>query len=370
VERKKVLVAVNRRKKILVAPLDWGLGHATRCVAIINEVLKYDVDVVIASDNLPYQLLHKEFPRGEHLRFPGYSVKYIDKGNLGWAIIRQLPAILSGFKKEHGEVEAMVRQHNIDAIISDSRFGVHCAAVPSVFVIHQLHMLLPRYLRWGEDIVASVNRYLCNKFSECWVSDFAGPVNLGGKLSHPRKLPNNTFYIGPVSRLKAVRAKKEIDILAILSGPEPQRRIFEEILLQQLQQTNYRSVIVRGKTDRRSRRQITEHITMIDSMQTEELSKMISSSKMVVSRGGYCTIMDLSLVGANAIFVPTPQQTEQEYTAGELKKQKICYSEPQNEFSLERSLEKSKEYTGFTQLQSDGTLLRQRIEHLLDSIGY
>ena len=157
-ERKKVLAVVNRRKRILVAPLDWGLGHATRCCAIINELLKYDVDVVIASDNLPYQLLYKEFPRAEHIRFPGYSVKFIEKGNLGWAIIKQLPAIINGFKKEHQEVEVMARKHNIDAIISDSRFGVHSAAVPSIFLIHQLHILLPRYLSWGEDIVASVNR--------------------------------------------------------------------------------------------------------------------------------------------------------------------------------------------------------------------
>jgi len=360
---------VNEKKRILVAPLDWGLGHATRCIAIVNELLQYNVEVVIASDNRPYELLRKEFPSLEHLRFPGYSVKYVENGNLAWSIIKQLPAILSGFRKEHKLVEEIVKRRNIDAVISDSRFGVYSTHVPSVFVIHQLNILLPSYLQWGEEIVAAVNRYRCNKFSECWISDFEGTMNLGGKLSHPHTLPKNIYYIGPVSRLKAVQAEKKIDILAILSGPEPQRTIFENILLKQLQQTNYRSVIVRGITEQDSRKQFNERITLIDSVQTEELSKLIASSRTIISRGGYVSLMDFALVGANVINIPTPGQTEQEYTAKELERKKICYYETQNEFSLERAMEKSKRYTGFTQFKNDGTTIKQRIEFLLKAIG-
>lgn len=360
---------MNKRKRILIAPLDWGLGHATRCIAIIHELLKYDVEVVIAADNRPYALLQKEFPYLEHLLLPGYAVRYSAKGNLAGAILAQLPAIIRGFSAEHALVEKIIQQHSIDAVISDSRFGVYSTVVPSIFLIHQLHIILPAYLQWGENFVAAVNRYRCNKFTECWISDYAGENNLGGKLSHPRTLPKNTYYIGPVSRLQPVQAAKNVDILAILSGPEPQRTIFENILLEQLKPTHYRSIIVRGVTEQNSRQKYTENITLIDSVQSEELSQLIASSKIIISRGGYVSLMDFAILGAKAILVPTPGQTEQEYTAQELQRKKICYCEKQNEFSLQRSLEKIETYTGFIPSKNNTAVLHQRIEQLLKRIA-
>lgn len=357
---------MKRKKKILVAPLDWGLGHATRCIPIINELLQCGADVIIAADNRPAELLRKEFPQVKHVRFPGYTVQYDAKGKLIQTIIRQLPAMISGFRKEHKYLEQIVKMNEIDAVISDSRFGAYSKNVYSIFLIHQLHILLPSPLRSFEKILRYFNRKKCNNFDEVWIPDFEGPENLGGFLSHPPRLPSSSYYIGPVTRLKKIDATKSVDILVILSGPEPQRTVLEELLLKQLMPTSYITVIVRGKTEHNTTVKVSPTITMINSLDSVELSQLIASSHLVISRPGYSTIMDLAHLGTKAIFIPTPQQTEQEYLAEELKKKMVAYFEPQNEFNLERAIHKSSTYVGFSQIHDTSTILRQRIEHLLN----
>lgn len=357
-----------KKKRILVAPLDWGLGHATRCVPIINELLRRNADVIIAADHRPFELLKKEFPALEHVRFPGYSVQYDTKGNLLQSILRQLPAIIRGFQTEHRYLEKIINKYRIDAVISDSRFGAYSPDVYSVFLIHQLHIVLPPSFRWFEHMLQYVIRKQCNKFNEVWIPDVAGALNLAGILSHPPILPKNSFYIGPLTRLKKIEVAKSVDILVILSGPEPQRTVFEEILLRQLTQTSYRTVIVRGKTEHNTTIKVTPTLSMINSLDSNELSHLIASSKIIVSRPGYSTIMDLSFHGAKAIFVPTPQQTEQEYLAKELMIKNIAYSETQDTFNLERALHKSVDYTGFVPTDYDLTILQQRIDNLLHTI--
>lgn len=355
------------RKRVLVAPLDWGLGHATRSVAIINELLRQGAEVVIGADNRPYDLLHKEFPQLEFLRFPGYSVHYAETQSLTRAIIAQLPHILHGFTKEHIVLEALIDKYNIDAVISDNRFGAYSNKVPSVFVIHQLNIMVPSWLRWSRGIVRFVNRMKCNKYDEVWVPDFPGDVNIAGELARPKILPNNTYYIGPLTRLQRLEAEKDIDVLVILSGPEPQRTIFEEMILDQLKNTSFVAVFARGKPEQNTMMKVTPKITMINAVSGHEMSQLVASSRIIISRPGHSTVMDLSFVGAKAILIPTPQQTEQEYLAAELMKNKICYYETQEEFNLERALQRSDEYSGFSAMKYDPSLLEQRIHHLLTS---
>ena len=359
---------MSRKKRILVAPLDWGLGHATRSIAIINELLRQDAEVIIGADNRPYDLLRKEFPSLEHIRFPGYSVHYSETQSLTRAIIVQLPSILNGFSKEHRVVETLIDKYNIDAVISDNRFGAYSNKVPSIFVIHQLNIMAPPWLRWSRGLVRFVNRMMCNNYDEVWVPDFPGDVNIAGELARPKKLPNNTYYIGPLTRLERMEVEKSIDVLVILSGPEPQRTMFEEMILEQLKNTSLVGVFARGKPEQNTMMKVSPNITMINAVSGNEMSRLVASSRIIVSRPGHSTVMDLSFVGAKAILIPTPQQTEQEYLAAELMKNKICYCESQAEFNLERALQRSAGYSGFSAMKYDPTLLQQRIRHLMNSI--
>jgi uncharacterized protein (TIGR00661 family) len=345
---------MTNRPRILVAPLDWGLGHATRCIPIINTLLQKNVEVVIGADNRVLQLLRKEF---------------VENGNLGRAIIKQLPAIFRGFRTEKGLLRQIIKEKRIDAVISDSRYGLYSSSIPSIFLTHQIVILLPSTFRWAQPCVSFMNRKFIRRFSECWIPDVHGEQNLSGALSHNVALPKNTFYIGPLSRLtKHTETKNEFDILAVISGPEPQRTIFEELIVEQLKIKPYRSFIVRGIPERNTRIKLSENVVAASSVTTKELAKLIASSSILISRPGYSTVMDLSFTGSNAIFVPTPQQTEQEYLAIRLMEKAICYSEPQDNFDIDRSLEESKKYSGFSTLLHDSLVLHNRIDALLNEI--
>ncbi|HAP36984.1 MAG TPA: glycosyltransferase [Bacteroidetes bacterium] len=358
-----------KRKRILIAPLDWGLGHATRCIPIIHELSARNAEVIIAADNRPAELLKKEFPDLQHIQFPGYTLEYPVNENMAWTMFRQLPTLFKGISAEHKYLNEIINSNAIDAVISDNRWGAYSKSIPSIYIVHQLRILLSDFIRWGQGIVDFENRQLIKNFNEVWIPDFASEQNLSGELSHSSRLPRNSFYIGPLSRLiKLDGMRKEMDILVILSGPEPQRSMLEEILTSQLKETSLRSLIVKGTPEKNFKLKLTENITVVSSLTSSELSQAIASAHVVISRPGYSTIMDLSFLGTNAIFIPTPQQTEQEFLAHRLKEQGICYSELQNEFSLQRALKQFNAYTGFSQLQNDYSLLQQRIDHLLKSI--
>lgn len=359
---------MKRKKRVLVAPLDWGLGHAARSIVIINELLRQDADVVVGADNRPYDLLRKEFPQLEHIRFPGYAVRYSDTDAQTRAIVGQLPSILYGFRNEARLLDEVIELHKIDAVISDSRFGLSSKKIPTVFVIHQLDIVLPSWLGWCRGIVRSSVRAMCNNYSEVWIPDFSGEANLAGALSHPAALPRNSYYIGPLTRLERMTMEKSVDVLVILSGPEPQRTIFENILLDQITKTSLVAVIVRGKTEQATTMKVTPTITLVNSVQSHELSRLIASANVVLSRPGYSTIMDLAYLGARTVFVPTPQQSEQEYLAAELLRKRICFSEVQSEFNLERSLRRSAEFSGFPATEYHPSVLEQRVNNLLNNV--
>lgn len=358
-----------RKKRILVAPLDWGLGHATRCIPIINELLKKNVDVIIGADNRPAALLKKEFPQLEHIRYPGYDMYYSINGNMAWTMSLQLPKLYKGIAKEHAMLESMIDTYNIDAIISDNRWGAYSSRIPSIYVVTQLRILLPPLIRWGQWIIDSVNKKMISRFNEVWIPDFNSPNNILGNLVPASLVTDKTFFIGPLSRLNKIEGvKKKLDLLVILSGLEPQRTVVEELIVKQLKETTLRALIIRGTPESNTKFTLTDTLTMVSALTAEQLSEAIASSEMILSRSGHSTIMDLYFLGANAIFIPTPQQTEHEYLAKRMKERKIFYSEPQEEFSLERSLQKSRSYSGFPKTQHDLSVLQQRIDHLIDRI--
>ncbi len=213
----------KRKKRALLCPLDWGLGHAARCIPIITELLRHNAEVIVAADGRALQLLKKEFPQLEFLKFPGVAVQYPNKGSFTVKILLQLPSILKGFFAERKYIDEVVESKNIDVVISDSRHGSYSKKIPSIFIIHQIRILLPKYLKFFEPFVSFVNKKFMERYTECWIPDFEAEHNLTGKLSHSKKLPDNTFFIGPLSRFSPIEKSsvKEIDILAILSGPEP-----------------------------------------------------------------------------------------------------------------------------------------------------
>lgn len=359
-----------RKKRILVAPLDWGLGHATRCIPIIQALIERNAEVILAADERPAQLLKKEFPELRHVRYPGYGMHYPVNGNMAWSMFRQLPKLFRGISEEHHMLARIIDEERIDAVISDNRWGAYSPKIPSIYVVTQLRVLMSSYLWWGQSIVDKANQRMISYFNEIWIPDVDSPDNILGDLA-PRSLAHErTYYIGTLSRMKRVEPKKkQLDILVILSGLEPQRTVLEELIIHQLKATTLRAVVVRGTPEVNESIDLTDTLTVVSAMTADQLSNAIASAHLVVARSGHSTIMDLSHLGTNAVFIPTPQQTEQEYLARRLKAQRICYSEPQESFSLTRAVDHASSYTGFPQRKNDPAILHQRIDSLLSKIS-
>ena len=131
---------MKTKKRILVAPLNWGIGHATRCIPLINALISHNYEVVIAADGRPLHLLITEFPDLEIVRFPGYNIKYSKYLPMSVSMLLQLPKLLWNIKKEHEALNQIIIDYKIDGIISDNRFGLFSKKVPSVFITHQLQI--------------------------------------------------------------------------------------------------------------------------------------------------------------------------------------------------------------------------------------
>ena len=327
---------------ILVAPLSWGLGHATRCIPIINELIVEGCTVMIAAEGAVEKLLITEFPELKILPLVGYDIKY--SRNKFWLPIKialQIPKILLAINSEHRWLKKAVEQYKIDAVISDNRYGLFHNAIPSVFITHQLLIKIGN--RFSERISQKINYYFIKKYTECWVPDFARSNNISGDLAHPTILPENEKYIGCLSRFKKSDAIEKIyDLLILISGPEPQRTIFEDLLLDQLQSFTGNVLFVRGLPENNSLKKVkNESIKMVDHLPASEMNEAIQQSKLVISISGYTTIMDLIKLQQKAILIATPGQTEQEYLAQHLNKQKIFYCIEQNKFVLKDAIEKA-----------------------------
>jgi UDP-N-acetylglucosamine transferase subunit ALG13 len=350
-------------KRILIAPLDWGLGHATRCIPIIRYLLEKGVEVVIGADGRPLALLKKEFPSCEFVQISGYDISYPTNGSMVFKVAVQIPKILAGIKREHELLKKIIEEKRIDAVISDNRFGLWTNEIPCVFITHQVMIKAP----FGEKWMHQLNKKYISKYTECWIPD-TKDGGLSGDLAHKFPLPKNAKFIGVISRFGnrpfdlAQGDKGCREVLVILSGPEPQRTVLEKKILRQIENIpspdhsvrtpplkgELTVLIVQGITEKNERRNISGTVEIVSHLTSEELQKEIISSEIVLSRPGYSTIMDLAVLGKKAIFIPTPGQTEQEYLAKYFMKNGIAYSDTQKGFDLDKALMESKKYSGFT----------------------
>jgi uncharacterized protein (TIGR00661 family) len=352
-------------KKILITPLDWGLGHATRCIPIIHELLKRGCTVLIAGSGDSLLLLRNEFPHLTFFTLSSYSPVYSRTQNMIWKMMRQIPKFVYVIRNEHQQIETLIEKHKIDFIISDNRYGCWSSKIPSVFITHQLNILMPNGLKWIEPLVALLNKRLIRKFSACWIPDYLERrMSLSGKLSeHDTADFSHVTHIGPLSRFRLINNREfKYDLVCIFSGPEPQRSIFEEKVVEQLRSSSLRYFVVRGVYSPA----ISARENEAAFLNSEGLQTVISQSPLVITRSGYSTIMDLAVLGKKGILVPTPGQTEQEYLADRWKQKGVFYSVPQHNFNLHAVLEESKSYTGFTVDRSrSDELLSRALDELL-----
>ncbi|MEM0994069.1 MAG: glycosyltransferase [Bacteroidota bacterium] len=328
---------MENSKTILLCILNWGLGHATRCVPLIQQWQAAGHQVILASDGRALKLLEIEFPDLVVLPLPAHNIRYGARF-FEWSIFLQLPKIAWITIAEHFRVRKLVRKYEVDEVIADNRYGCFHPKRQSIFITHQLNIIIPNKIlqslaRWVN------NTWIRTFFQECWIPDRAGTPNLSGILSHDTNLKNIQF-IGLLSRMQALDIPKKYDWVAVLSGPEPQRTLLEQLILQQAQRinTDFKAAIVGGKSEENQQLTVSEKITYYAFLSSQTLNELMCAAKVVICRSGYSTLMDLAATKSQAILIPTPKQTEQEYLAQHFLEQGIFFSQSQSEFDLEVAL--------------------------------
>jgi uncharacterized protein (TIGR00661 family) len=312
--------------KILVCPLNWGLGHATRCIPLIKELIAEQHEVIIAADGHPLHLLTEMFPDIRFIESASYNIRYNKGHSQITAMFRSLPRIFSGIIKEHYWLRQLNKQEHFDQIISDNRFGLWHKDIDSVYMTHQLMIKMPFLLKFAEPFVWLGHRFFINRYDKCLVPDYAGEDNLSGDLSHRYPMPQNAQFIGILSRFSEIKidttAVENYDTVVLISGPEPQRSLFEEEMINRFTDTDKKVLIIQGLPGNSVEKSLNSNIHVIPHISTTLMAAHILQAKNIICRSGYSTLMDLAVLNClhKARLIPTPGQTEQEYLAQYLQK--------------------------------------------------
>ena len=334
------------KKKIIVAPLNWGLGHASRCVPIIHLLLKNKYTPIIASDGNALAFLRKEFPSLDFLKLPAYDIEYAK--NLKLSLLLQLPKIWNAVKKEQKLIQKFINENkDVVGVISDNRFGVRNENIPSVYITHQMNVLTG----FTSFFTSKIHQIIIKKFDECWIPD-NHKSEFSGKLSIFKHNFNSKF-IGVLSRFKKESIPELIDVLIVLSGPEPNRTYLEIKLNKEFSNSDKKVTLVQGKVEKHQKKTIDKNITTYNYLLSRELQRLLNMSKIVLCRSGYSSIMDLAVLEKKVFFIPTKNQTEQEYLATYLSDKKKAPFCDEDDFTIKK-LSEIENYVG---LKSEETRL-------------
>lgn len=324
---------------ILVSPLDWGLGHATRVIPLIRFLQKQGHSITLGGNGASLLVLQQEFPGLPCLSIPFPLVRYGRGRQQVLLFILHSFRLLWGIRQEHRALRKILRSRHFDLIISDSRPGLYHRGYRTIILSHQLHIRFPRGWELLGLMVNGMNRHYLKRFSEIWVPDSAGEVNLAGRLSHPPVKGLTVCYIGPLTRFRAWQDEgmHEDFILVMLGGPEPQRGILEQKLIEEVARTGRQAVIAAGKPAGKTLA-LPQNVRYLPFADSAEMEHLIRRAGVIIGRSGYTTVMELTSLHRSAILIPTPGQPEQEYL-GEWLQSKgyfLCFS--QEGFSLEPAL--------------------------------
>lgn len=333
--------------KLLYGLCSWGIGHATRSLPIIHKLLNEGNNLTVASSGRALSLLKNELKdQVEYIEFPEFPNPYTQTEFFLAKFSAYLPLIMGAIARERLRVSRLVTKNRYDLIVSDHAYGFNSTRVPSYLLMHQMRFVTP-LLKHAEIFTELFNFGASTSFNKVCVFDFE-KNGISGRLAHNLDLfPKNRIeYIGPTSSFKKKNVKKDIDYLFSISGPEPQRTIFEKKILDQINSLQGNIVVTLGKPEKLEKID-NPNVAVYNYLNSEERENIMNRAKLIVSRSGYSTVMDVAEIGAKAFFVPTPQQTEQEYLSEYLKEKGWFYSNSQKKFDLVKDIKEAQSYAGY-----------------------
>lgn len=333
---------LSKTETYLICPLNWGLGHATRLIPIIHEILGKNHQVILGGDGDALKVLRTEFPNLKFVTIPDLHL-HLKKGFNLLSLIRLSLQLLKVYIKEHQNLKSIIELNKIDIVISDNRYGLWNKSIKCIFITHQLMLKLPIKLGCFEKLTHWIVTKAISKFDECWIPDFRGKKNLSGDLSHQYRIPSNVKFIGPKSRFESVaktEIQKKYQCVIVLSGTEPQRSKLQEKLINILLTLPISCLLVEGKISNAMVYRTIRNIDVVPHLHPPLLKEHLSNTKLIICRAGYSSLMDLYYLKKKALIIPTPGQTEQEYLAKHiLNTHYTCLESNINSSTIESILE-------------------------------
>ncbi len=337
-------------KQIVVSPLSWGLGHATRDLPIIRHFLERGHAVTVAATGRALALLQQEVPQCGFVELEDYPPPYTASKHFVEKFIATAPLMLTAMVREKENFERLLKKRSFDLVLSDNRFNVCSPEIPSFIISHQVRFMVPKLLKPFEFVTESWNARFQGRFRRVIVPDYADPEeNLSGRMSHAlTRLPRRKiYYAGILASVERVDVEEDVDLFISISGPEPQRTEFERIIMERVEELSAeRIVITLGKPEVEEVRRLNDRTTVHGYLDRKAQQTMMNRARMIVCRSGYTTIMELAELGKKALFVPTPGQTEQEYLGEYHAERGFFHSASQYDLDLPRDLERARQMTG------------------------
>lgn len=352
-----------------ISPLNWGLGHATRDIPIIRELLNRGHEVTIATSGNALASLKKEFPQCNFIFYKDYPAPYSSTRFFLPKFAASTPILLKALSTERKNLNKILSEHKYDLIISDNRMGVYSKDIPSYFITHQLRFRLPKYIRSLEKGTLYFNGFFHKRYTGVIVPDIRpNGSNLSGELalSNLKVTNDRAYYAGILTSTRKMNVAEDLDYLIIISGPEPQRTKLEEIILKQVGRLQGEKVILLGSPQMERHEKLDEHTTVHSYVSTEEKVELMNRAKFIISRSGYTTMMELAeLDKKRGLFIPTPGQTEQEYLSRYYARKGWFYSRSQYKLKLPEDVDIAMKYKGFPDMPKTEENVKRLYEEVL-----
>ena len=299
------------------------------------------LEIILAGNGFSLEFLRKEFPGWQYVVLPSFEMRYSGGSSQVVSVLKAFLKLIAASWREHRRLRHLIKERNIDIVISDNRFGLFNRNCISVYITHQLTVPAPAGFRFLTPVIRKLHRNIISNYTYCWIPDEPGVFNLSGNLSHHQALPENARFIGILSRFQpetfSVEAEKQYDFLFILSGVEPQRTILEKKIISFFQENlSCKAVLVRGVPDKKESIEYAGQLTIINQASEEELKSLLEMSEVVVCRSGYTGVMELASINKRAVLIPTPGQPEQEYLAEYLSSYPLFSCVKQDELTFSR----------------------------------
>ena len=343
---------------VFITPLNWGLGHASRDVPVIRELLHHGHEVTIGAWGNARALLEREFPACNFIDFPDYPLSTKQGRFFFPRFMFHMPSLIKALAEERKNLDTILSSNHFDLIISDARPGVYSKTVPSFHITHQTHQSFPLIV-WPIELVALwVNARGFRRYTSLIIPDNPpGPLSMAGKLSKTffPGTKKQAYYSGILASLPKLDTPKTIDYLFSISGMEPQRTVLENILLPQVSDLPGKKVVLLGKPSEEQVTELDDGTACYSYVSYREKARMMCSAHSIISRSGYTSMMDLAeLECKSGLFIPTPGQWEQEYLSSYYQRKKWFMSRSQYPTQVSAGFGTVRRVFGFPGYAEDG----------------